>query len=166
MVGSHVIETYSGQSYTSFVEERIFAPLGMTSTTFSPAKAEASGNFTQGWTKQGRRLPEFFDEETAISMAGPGGVISNAVDMVGLYTPLLGSFLTHQMCVAGQVGLDVDQRGCSRQSDGFSGICVPERIPLLLYCLRSPEYSGTISWWIWHGLVPQLVPRTRREKWI
>ena len=87
MVGSHVIETYSGQSYTSFVEERIFAPLGMTSTTFSPAEAEASGKFTQGWTQQGRRLPECFDEETAISMAGPGGVISNAVDMVCLCKP-------------------------------------------------------------------------------
>ena len=86
IVGFHVIETYSGQPYTSFVEERIFVPLGMTSTTFSPAKAEASGKFTQGWTKQGRRLPEPFDEETAILMAGPGGVISNAVDMVSLHT--------------------------------------------------------------------------------
>ena len=70
----------------SFVEERVFAPLGMTSSTFSPAKAEASRKFTQGWTKQGRRVPECFDEQMALLGAGPGGVISNAVDMVGLYT--------------------------------------------------------------------------------
>ena len=43
-------------------------------------------------------------------------------------------FSLTQMRVAGQVDLDVDQPGCSRQSDGFSGICVPERILLLLRC--------------------------------
>ena len=164
MVGSHVIETYSGKPYMSFVEERIFAPLGMTSTTFSPAEAEASGKFTQGWTKQGRRLPECFDEETAISMAGPGSIISNAVDMVGLYTPLFRVFSLTRMSVSGQVDLDVDKRGCSRQSDGFSGICVPERILLLLCCLRPPECSGTVYWWIWHGLVARFISRTRRER--
>lgn len=87
MVAVHVVTTYSGQSYTSFVEERIFAPLGMTSSTFSLAKAEASGKLTQGWTEEGRRVPWRFDAETATLIAGPGGVISNAVDMVGLYTP-------------------------------------------------------------------------------
>ncbi|KAI9567885.1 beta-lactamase/transpeptidase-like protein [Boletus coccyginus] len=82
MVADHVIATYAGQSYTSFVEDRIFAPLGMTSSTFSPTKAEASGKFTQGWTKEGRRVPEWLNEHTAFLMAGPGGVISSAVDMV------------------------------------------------------------------------------------
>ncbi|KIJ64017.1 hypothetical protein HYDPIDRAFT_91246 [Hydnomerulius pinastri MD-312] len=81
MVGAHIIATYSDQPYTSFVEERIFSPLGMTSSTFSPNKAEASGKFTQGWTKDGRRLPEWFTEDMALLKAGPGGVISSAVDM-------------------------------------------------------------------------------------
>ncbi|KAF8557186.1 beta-lactamase/transpeptidase-like protein [Imleria badia] len=81
MVAADVIATYSGRPYTSFVEERIFAPLGMTSSTFSPIKAEASDKFTQGWTKDGRRVPECFTEETTFVMAGPGGIISNAVDM-------------------------------------------------------------------------------------
>lgn len=85
MVAAHVIETYSGQPYTTFVEERIFTPLGMTSSTFSPTKAEASGMFTQGWTKEGRRVPECFTEDMAFGMAGPGGIISNAVDMVSVY---------------------------------------------------------------------------------
>ncbi|KAF8132830.1 beta-lactamase/transpeptidase-like protein [Boletus edulis] len=84
MVATHVIETYAGQLYTSFVQERIFVPLGMTSTTFSPAEAEASGQMTHGWTSEGRRVPECFNEETAFAMAGPGGIISNAIDM-GVY---------------------------------------------------------------------------------
>lgn len=108
MVADHVIATYAGQSYTSFVEDRIFAPLGMTSSTFSPTKAEASGKFTQGWTKEGRRLPEWFNEHTAFLMAGPGGIISSAVDMVGLCSSLW-SLRSTQVRAAGQVDLDVDR---------------------------------------------------------
>ena len=83
MVAGHIIETYSGKTYTSFVEDRIFTPLGMSSSTFSPAKAAKTGNFTQGWTKDGRLLPEWFAEDMVMLMAGAGGVISNAVDMAG-----------------------------------------------------------------------------------
>ncbi|KAG2030659.1 beta-lactamase/transpeptidase-like protein, partial [Suillus americanus] len=78
---AHIIETYSAQTYTSFVEDRIFTPLGMTSSTFSPAKAGKTGRFTQGWTSSGRLIPECFTEEIVELMAGAGGVISSAVDM-------------------------------------------------------------------------------------
>ena len=83
MVAGHIIETYSGKHYTAFVEDRIFAPLGMSSSTFSPAKAAKTGKFTQGWTSSGRLLPEWFSEDMVPLMAGAGGVISNAVDMAG-----------------------------------------------------------------------------------
>lgn len=82
---AHIIETYSAQTYTSFVEDRIFTPLGMSSSTFSPAKAGNTGRFTQGWTSTGRLLPECFTEEMATLMAGAGGVISSAVDMAGAF---------------------------------------------------------------------------------
>ncbi|KAH7929367.1 beta-lactamase/transpeptidase-like protein [Leucogyrophana mollusca] len=81
MVGAHIITKYSAKPYTTFVSERIFSPLDMSSTTFSPGKAERSGKLTQGWTRLGRRLPEWFNEEIAELKAGPGGVISSAVDM-------------------------------------------------------------------------------------
>jgi hypothetical protein len=55
----------------------------MSSSTFSPAKAAKTGNFTQGWTKDGRLLPEWFPEDMVMLMAGAGGVISSAVDMAG-----------------------------------------------------------------------------------
>lgn len=85
MIAAHVITTYAGQSYTSFVEERIILPLGMTSSTFSLAKAKASHRLSQGWTERGRRLPEWFTEDMAFLIAGAGGVISNAIDMVCFY---------------------------------------------------------------------------------
>ncbi|OAX32863.1 beta-lactamase/transpeptidase-like protein [Rhizopogon vinicolor AM-OR11-026] len=81
MVAGHIVETYSGKTYTSFVEDRIFTPLGMSSSTFSPAKAAKTGKFTQGWTSSGRLLPELFPEDMVMLMAGAGGVISSAVDM-------------------------------------------------------------------------------------
>src|SRR6267154_4139873 len=85
MVAAHIIDTYSGQTYTSFVEDRIFTPLGMSSSTFPPAKAGKTGKFTQGWTGSGRLLPEWFTEEMAMLLAAPGGVISSAVDMAGTF---------------------------------------------------------------------------------
>jgi CubicO group peptidase (beta-lactamase class C family) len=84
-VAAHIIETYSAQTYTSFVEDRIFTPLGMSSSTFSPAKAGKTGRFTQGWAGNGRLLPECLTEEVVPLIAGPGGVISSAVDMVGAF---------------------------------------------------------------------------------
>ena len=42
-------------------------------------------------------------------MAGTGGVISNAVDIVGHCIPLYMDLVLTQMHVAGQVDLDVDR---------------------------------------------------------
>ncbi len=41
-----VAEVVSGVPYAQFVEERILAPLGMTRSTFDPARADALGNVT------------------------------------------------------------------------------------------------------------------------
>ncbi|KAI6121290.1 beta-lactamase/transpeptidase-like protein [Pisolithus sp. B1] len=81
ITAAHIVSKYAGQPYTSFVKERIFAPLDMASSTFSPREAAASGKYTQGWTKEGRLIPEWFTEEIAFTVAGAGGVISSAVDM-------------------------------------------------------------------------------------
>lgn len=81
ITAAHIVSKYAGQPYTSFVKERIFVPLDMTSSTFSPREAAASGKHTQGWTKGGRLIPEWFTEEIASTRAGAGGVISNAIDM-------------------------------------------------------------------------------------
>ncbi|KAI0042675.1 beta-lactamase/transpeptidase-like protein [Auriscalpium vulgare] len=80
MVGAHIITTYAG-SYTEFVEDRIFKPLGMRSTTYSPKEAQNSGRVTQTWTSFGRRIPGLYPEEQVKLMAGPGGIISNVEDM-------------------------------------------------------------------------------------
>lgn len=92
MVAAHLISVYSNRPFPEFVRERIFQPLGMHSTTMSPAEATQSGNLSHAWsppllngsnhTIDGRRLPFWFAEETARISSGAGGVISNAEDMV------------------------------------------------------------------------------------
>lgn len=88
VLGSHIISTYSGKPFTEFVRERIFVPLGMTSTTYSGKEAARTGNFSHTFTLHGtqiRRIPFLFDDDGISEfIAGPGGVISNTVDMVSL----------------------------------------------------------------------------------
>jgi CubicO group peptidase (beta-lactamase class C family) len=82
IVGAYIISKYSNMSYEEFVTERIFKPLGMTDSMFSPAQAAKTGRFTENWTKFGRRIPTWFDEETAAFGAGAAGVITTAADLV------------------------------------------------------------------------------------
>ncbi|KZT23833.1 beta-lactamase/transpeptidase-like protein [Neolentinus lepideus HHB14362 ss-1] len=81
VTASYIISKYAG-SYMTFVKERIFKPLNMTSTTFSPKEAIASGKVTATWTHKGRRIPFWFTEDVIELQAGAGGVTSSAEDMV------------------------------------------------------------------------------------
>lgn len=82
MLGAHIISTYANMSYPAFVSTRIFDPINMTSTTYSPNRAAQSGNLTQSWSRDGRRIPFWFREDAIELNAGPGGVISNVEDLV------------------------------------------------------------------------------------
>lgn len=82
ILGSHLISKYSGMPYTEYIKQRIFTPLNMTSTTYKPSEAAASGKATENWTGKGRRIPWWFSDDMVELNAGPGGVISNVPDMV------------------------------------------------------------------------------------
>ena len=87
ILGAHIISTYSAKPFTRFVKERIFVPLGMTSTTYSGKEAARSGHFSHTFTVHEdtiRRIPFFFQDESVSELvAGLGGIISNTVDIVG-----------------------------------------------------------------------------------
>jgi len=57
--------------------------LGMNATTFFAEEAQEKGQLSQSWIASGRRIPFWFspEPEAAESIAGPGGIISNAGDM-------------------------------------------------------------------------------------
>lgn len=85
MLGQHLITVYSGISYPSYIQERIFNPLNMNKTTFSAAKASQSGKLTESWTSFGRLIPSWFPDDEIDLLAGAGGIISNVEDMVSIH---------------------------------------------------------------------------------
>ncbi|KAI0742270.1 beta-lactamase/transpeptidase-like protein [Daedaleopsis nitida] len=91
ITGAHIVSTYSGTPFRDFVQERIFGPLDMTSTTYRANEAETSGLLSQGWGLEGRRIPYQFTGDTLSEfVAGAGGILSNTIDMVlAVYLHLL-----------------------------------------------------------------------------
>jgi CubicO group peptidase (beta-lactamase class C family) len=73
MVGANIVSTLSGMRYADFVKERIFKPLGMSSSTYSIDAAIKTGRFTNTWTSFGRLIPPWMKEEFVDLMAGPLG---------------------------------------------------------------------------------------------
>ena len=90
MLASYIITTYSGVSYPQFIQERIFDRLNMSSTTFSPNKAQEAGKLADAWTTSGRLIPFWFSDETLDLHSGPGGIISSVEDMVGVWFSYCG----------------------------------------------------------------------------
>lgn len=81
MVGAYIVSTLTGIRFVDFVESRIFKPLGMGSSTYSINEALRTGRFTDSWSF-GRLIPPWDEEEFVDLVAGPGGVISSAEDLV------------------------------------------------------------------------------------
>ncbi|KAH8116769.1 beta-lactamase/transpeptidase-like protein [Phellopilus nigrolimitatus] len=90
MLGAHILTKYTG-SYIDYAEQRIFKPLGMNATTFSPREAHQSKKLTHTWTGHGQRIPYWIPEESKHLNAGPGGIITNVVDLSKWLKALLNS---------------------------------------------------------------------------
>ena len=79
----YIIELRSGKTWEDFVRERIFAPLHMSSTTYSIAEMEKAPDFGVPFTEKRDstelyRIPYY--EDTA-AMAPAGAIVSNLEDM-------------------------------------------------------------------------------------
>jgi CubicO group peptidase (beta-lactamase class C family) len=81
MVGAYVVSTLTGMRFTDFVNNRIFKPLGMSSSTYSIDKALQTGRFTETWTSFGRLIPPWIQEEYVDLVAGTAGIISCVEDL-------------------------------------------------------------------------------------
>ncbi|KAJ7873526.1 beta-lactamase/transpeptidase-like protein [Mycena olivaceomarginata] len=82
VTGSYVVAKLSGMAYRDFVEKRIMHPLNMSSSTMHPDRVSKSDRFSQTWTPSSRRIPFFATEQTVDLIAGAGGVISTAEDLL------------------------------------------------------------------------------------
>ncbi|TDL29088.1 beta-lactamase/transpeptidase-like protein [Rickenella mellea] len=90
ITAAHIISTCSG-SYLKYAKEKIFDPLGMTSTTFWAGEAERTGKLTQSWAAHGQRIPYWMPDDVVELNAGPGGIITNTIDLAKWLKMLLKS---------------------------------------------------------------------------
>ncbi|KAH9855877.1 beta-lactamase/transpeptidase-like protein [Lenzites betulinus] len=89
IAGARIVEKYANMSIGDFVTSRIFKPLHMTSSTYSPSEAAWTGRVTQTWTRGVRRIPYWFPDEVNNLFAGPGGAVSSAEDIIKWVATLL-----------------------------------------------------------------------------
>lgn len=83
ILGAHIVSEYSGKTFFGFVQERIFDPLSMSSTTYFSDVADRSGHISQAFTDGRRRIPYWFSSKASAELvAGAGGILSSTVDMV------------------------------------------------------------------------------------
>jgi CubicO group peptidase (beta-lactamase class C family) len=81
MTAQHLVEKYSKKRLPDFVAERIFSPLNMTSSSYSPSSATSTGRLSEFY-HLGRRIPTFFTEDDVSVMGGAGGILITAEDMM------------------------------------------------------------------------------------
>jgi CubicO group peptidase (beta-lactamase class C family) len=93
VLGAYIVSHTTGTPFHTFITDNIISPLGLTWTTYNSSKAEQSGKLADGFLDNGvieawngDRKPRFKPVPCLISgdnlSAGPGGVISNAKDLV------------------------------------------------------------------------------------
>ncbi|EGX89012.1 D-aminopeptidase, putative [Cordyceps militaris CM01] len=85
-VATHLVQVESGQSFAEFLEQRIFEPLGMESTTLQPDRARERGlghRFAQGhiWDKASETY-RALECRTCPEGQGAGSIISSVDDFI------------------------------------------------------------------------------------
>lgn len=85
-VASYLVEQLSGRAFPDFLEERVFAPLGMASTNLQPERARGKGlgdRMTPGhaWDPEAQRYLEFFSPESPEAQ-GAGSIITSVDDYI------------------------------------------------------------------------------------
>jgi CubicO group peptidase (beta-lactamase class C family) len=90
-VASHLVEVKTGKSFSQFLRERFFEPLGMTSTYLQASSAIAAG--------QGNRIAsghqydeekeswDEFDAFDAPEAQGAGSILTSTADYINMYKP-------------------------------------------------------------------------------
>jgi peroxiredoxin len=91
MLAQHLVERYSGQDLPTFVAERIFGPLNMSSTTYSSEAANNSGRLTQSFSSSSRRIPTWITATDIPLIAGAGSMLSTVDDLANWAKLLLNS---------------------------------------------------------------------------
>lgn len=95
-----VVERLSGQSLASFLAERVFSPLGMTSTFSLPSERRVTdANVAHSYIKEEGQV-RAYDSDPLDNLVGSGSVYSTVVDMAIYDQALYGEELVKQTTLA------------------------------------------------------------------
>ncbi len=96
-IGAAIVEVVTGQSWDSFLKERVLDPLGMTDTTFNPTDEQLSRTISMYNVKGGQQaqyrsfnpaMPRPYNGPTVFPSAG-AGLWTTAADQVKFYKMLM-----------------------------------------------------------------------------
>lgn len=136
-VASHLVETKSGISFTDFLREKFFEPLGMTSTYLQPSSAIAAGQSFR--MSSGHQFDEDtgsweeFDDLDAPEGQGAGSIVTSSTD----YIKWVRAMLHRHSPVSEDVykGLTKPRILNDPGDDDLDSFCSPN-----LYCLGLETY--------------------------
>ncbi len=83
-IAEQLVLAVTGKSYEQFMQDEIFAPLGMTSSRY-PSRYFPDGSFAKRYDKEGKALPQLF-----LNTYGSGGLYSTPADMAKIAMMLIG----------------------------------------------------------------------------
>jgi hypothetical protein len=136
-VASHLVEVKTGKSFSTFLREKFFEPLGMTSTYLQASSAIASGQSDR--LASGHQFDEEkgtwdeFDAPDAPEAQGAGSIVTSAADYIKYVQALLHS--RHPISADSRKALIQPRIMTDTEGNDPDPFCSPE-----LYCLGLGTY--------------------------
>lgn len=81
IAAGHLVEVVAGQSWESFVQQRLFAPLGMTSSVFDAESAREAENYASPYRQVGEDLEKMQWYSNWQTLGPAGSIHTNVIDM-------------------------------------------------------------------------------------
>lgn len=175
-VQGYLVEVLSGQKFDEFLEERIFAPLGMTDTGFYvPAEKHARFAQVYGYTEDGKLVAQegFAGAQNWLEpvnfLSGGGGLISSTMDYMRFSQMLLNggeldgvrilSPLTVELMHRNQMprGMADNVLGAPGTVFGLDFAVVSDPVAAEGYSKGEFYWGGAAGTWFWIDPVEDLV---------
>ena len=174
-VQGYLVEKLSGQSFGSFLEERIFEPLGMTDTDFHVPEEKASrfaqvyGYDDQGKLEAGEGFPDANFLIDPVFESGGGGLVSTAMDYMRFSQMVLNGGELDGVRILAPLTVDLMHRdqtpknmagsvlGAQGTSFGLDFAVIDDPVEAESYSTGEFYWGGAAGTWFWIDPVENLV---------
>jgi len=174
-VQGYLVEKLSGQSFGSFLEERIFDPLGMTDTDFHVPEeklsrfAQVYGYDDEGKLEAGEGFPDANFLVDPVFESGGGGLVSTAMDYMRFSQMVLNGGELDGVRILAPLTVDLMHRdqtpknmegsvlGARGTSFGLDFAVVEDPVEAESYSTGEFYWGGAAGTWFWIDPVENLV---------